>query len=262
VKRGVLFAVVAAFFMPHWVSAQMQPHRAQYVLRLGAAANAPRIGTAVQNIILDCTGWHIKRDVLSEVPLTSSLKVSLASKLDGDESRDGHAFRYHTVQVQNGIERDVRGKVQRTDGETHAEISSPGRLKHLILPPLTLMPVAAVGHLIKGLLAGTLSVPTPVFGAEGTGGAFLVDVKELDPGSLRPIPPALKPVNVPAKKFWSIAMTVAPAIEHDQKPLFSMRAQIFDSGVLDRLTIDAGIVSVTADLEALEMHELPDCSGL
>jgi hypothetical protein len=257
-RSGCLFLVVA-FFAPDCAWAQMQPHRAEYVLRLGATANAPRIGTAVQDITLDCVGWHIRRDIFSQISLTSSFKISVASKLDGEESRDGNAFRYHAFQIQNGTERDIRGKVQRTNGETRAEIVSPSGIEHLILPPPTLLPVAAIDYLINGLLAGTLSFPTPVFGAEGASGAFLIDVKELNPDSLRPVPPAINPVTVPAKKFWSISMTFARALEGDPKTLFSMRAKIFDSGVLDRLTVDAGTVIVTADLEALEMHNAPAC---
>ena len=64
----------------------MQPHRAEYALRLGVAANAPRIGTAVQDLTLDCAGWRLKRDINTEIALTPSWKISLASKLDGEEA--------------------------------------------------------------------------------------------------------------------------------------------------------------------------------
>ena len=33
----------------------------------------------------------------------------------------------------------------------------------------------------------------------------------------------------------------------------------FENGVLDRLTIDTGLVTVTADLQALEMRPVPTC---
>lgn len=260
-NRGKLLLLASALLAPHGVCAQVQPHRAQYVLRLDAVANAPRIGTAVQDITLDCMGWRIKRDILSEIALTSSLKVSLASKLNGEESRDGKAFRYHTVQTQNGAEHDTSGKVRRSDGETLAEIQSSNGLERLTLPPPTLMPVAGIDHLITALLGREAGMPTPVFGAEGPGGAYLVDVKELGPDSLRPLPPAIKPVTIPAKMSWSIAMTFSRPHEQDQKPLFSLRGRIFDTGVLDRLTVDAGPVIVTADLEALEMHKAPACPG-
>jgi len=34
---------------------------------------------------------------------------------------------------------------------------------------------------------------------------------------------------------------------------------VFDNGVLDRLTVETGLVTVTADLQALEMRPLPNC---
>ena len=44
--------------------------------------------------------------------------MSLASKLDGQEPKSGNGFRYSTVQVQNGSEREIKGRVQRQAGET------------------------------------------------------------------------------------------------------------------------------------------------
>src|SRR5437899_4521932 len=255
-SRGLCCFVATALLAPHLAWAQMQPHRAEYSLRLGTAANAPRIGVAVQDITLDCAGWHIKRDVSSEIAFTPSLKVNLASRLDGEEERNGNAFRYHSVQVQNGAERDTHGKVRRIDGETHLEIVSPDGPRHVVLPPPTLMPVAAVSHLIDSLRAArAASFPALMFGAEATGDAFLVDVKELDPDALQAAPPAVKPVVVPATRSWAVLMIFKRAREEDQKPLLSVRARLFNSGILDRLTVDAGVVTVMADLQTLEMHE-------
>jgi hypothetical protein len=45
----------------------------------------------------------------------------------------------------------------------------------------------------------------------------------------------------------------------DQRPLFRVNAQVFDNGVLDRLTVETGLVSVTADLQDLKMHPAPTC---
>jgi hypothetical protein len=44
-----------------------------------------------------------------------------------------------------------------------------------------------------------------------------------------------------------------------QGPLFMLKTQLFDSGVLDRLTIETGLVTVTADLTSLEMRKSPTC---
>jgi EipB-like len=240
--------------------AQVKPHRAEYILRLGTAANAPRIGTAVQDITLDCKNWHIKREVLSEIAFTPSLKVSFASKLEGEESIDGKAFHYRSVEAQNGPERATEGTVRSADGELRAELSAPDGATHVVLPPLTLMPVAAINFLIGRLADGATSFRKPVFGAEATGQAYTLEVDGLAPQSIRPPPPAMKPVTIAAQKFWSISVTGKRAADQAQKPLFSLRAKMFESGVLDRLTIDAGVATVTADLETIVMHEKPGCS--
>ena len=140
--------------------AQVQPHRAEYALRLGAAANAPRIGTAVHDLSQDCAGWHLKRDIKTEIALTTSWKMSLASKMDGDEQRNGNGFRFSTLQIQNGSQREIKGRVQRKAGETRAEIVLAGSPPNqFVLPPPTLMPVAAIDHLIQQLQAHAASFP-------------------------------------------------------------------------------------------------------
>ncbi len=205
--RLVRFVLAAALLCPSGFSqeawAQVQPHRAEYALRLGAAANAPRIGTAVHDLSQDCAGWHLKRDIKTEIALTTSWRMSLASKMDGDEQRNGNGFRFSTLQIQNGSQREIKGRVQRKAGETRAEIVLAGSPPNqFVLPPPTLMPVAAT---------------------------------------------------------WPVFMTFTRGREQDQRPLFTVSALIFDNGVLDRLTVETGLLSVTADLQALEMRPAAVC---
>jgi hypothetical protein len=47
--------------------------------------------------------------------------------------------------------------------------------------------------------------------------------------------------------------------DQQQRPLFTLKAELYDSGILDRLTVDTGLVTVTADLTALEMRKPPAC---
>ena len=54
-------------------------------------------------------------------------------------------------------------------------------------------------------------------------------------------------------------MTFTRGRQQDTKPLFTVAALVFDNGVLDRLTIDTGLVTVTADLQSLEMRPAPTC---
>ncbi|SEP49999.1 protein of unknown function [Rhodospirillales bacterium URHD0017] len=253
-------AVLVPDVAPGAAMAQVQPHRAEYALRLGIAANAPRIGTAVNDLSLDCSGWHLKRDIKTEIALTASWKMSLASKLDGQEPKSGNGFRYSTVQVQNGSEREFKGRVQRQGGELRAEIVQPGAPPNLfVLPPPTLMPVAAIDHLIERLRANAASFPALMFDAEVMGDAFLLDVTEQQRGQLRAGRPADKPESAPKGKSWPVFMTFTRGRQQDTRPLFSVGALVFDNGVLDRLTVDTGLVTVTADLQSLEMRPVPSC---
>ena len=145
------FLPVVALLLPQLAFAQIQPYRAEYALRLGAAANAARVGSAVQDLTLTCDGWRLKRDVKGEIALSATWKMNLASKLDGEEPRAGDAFRFSTLQVQNGAERETHGKVQRAGNELKAQIVSPSGPAQFVLPPPTLMPVALIDHVVERL---------------------------------------------------------------------------------------------------------------
>lgn len=259
-RRLVSFVLAGAALAPAMADAQVQPHRAEYALRLGVAANAPRIGTAVNDLSQDCSGWHLKRDIKSEIALTASWKMSLASRMEGDESRGGNAFRFNTVQIQNGSQRETKGRVQRQGGELRAEVVQPGSPPNqFVLPPPTLMPVAAIAHLITQLQAKAASFPALMFDAEVMGDAFLIDVTEQQRSQLRAARPVDRPVTSPSAKAWPVLMTFTRGRRQDERPLFTVGALVFENGVLDRLTIETGLVTVTADLQALEMRAIPNC---
>lgn len=261
-KRGIALLLgvgLAPILAPSGAWAQLQPHRAEYVVRLGTAANAPRVGRVLQDITQDCKGWHIRRDFTSEISLTPSLKVSLAAELDGDETRDGEGFLYRTALNANGDKQDTRGKVAWADGEFHADIESSKGPTHIVLPAPTLMPVTTVSYLVDRLQAKIMAFSAFMFSAEAMGDTFRIDVKELDQKALKPPPPVVKPVAVPASQFWPVSLTFTRLGSETKDPLFSMRAKMYSSGVLDRMTVDAGIISVMADLQTLKMHETPTC---
>jgi hypothetical protein len=256
-RRPVYFAFMLALLAPISGHAQLQPHRAEYVLRLGAGPEAARIGRAVQDLAQDCTGWHIKRDVRTEIMLTHSWSLSLVSKLDGEESRRG--FRYSTVQIQNGIERRFKGRVEREDRELRAEIAYPqGAARQLQMPPATLMSVAALQQLIERLRSETDAFHTLMFDGEIIHDAFVAEVTVQDRASLRPARPVDQPLSLPNVKSWAVDMAFTRG-RQDERPLFTVRSLVFDNGVLDRLTVDTGLLSVTADLQALEMRPAPSC---
>lgn len=251
--------VAAALLAPAPAAAQLQPHRAEYSLRLGTALNATRIGKIVQDIALDCDGWRIQRELSIDVSLTPTLKVNITSRMEGEEPRGGGGFRWRTVQVVNGTERKVQGTVQRSPAGYGVELVPADGPEQTILPSLTLMQAAAVDYVVRRLLAGGGSFPVLMFVPEADGAPFLLDVRRAANGTPEAAPPSQRHVKVPAAQSWPLTMTVTRAGQRDRKPLLSARGRIFDSGVLDGLVVDAGVVTVAAYLQDLKMSERPTC---
>ncbi len=259
-RRSVGIVLAGLLLAPAMALAQVQPHRAEYALRLGVGSGAPRIGTAVNDLKLDCAGWHLTRDIKTEIALTASWKMRLASTLDGEETRSGNRFRFSTRQSQNGSEREARGRVERRDGEVRAEIvRGDGPADQLVLPAPTMMPVAAVEHLVGRLQAKALSFPALMFDAEVLGDAFLVEVTEQEGGPPRASKPGAKGISGLPSKSWPVFMSFTRGRSQQQEPLFTVSALVFENGVLDRLTVETGLVTVTADLQSLEMRPFPSC---
>lgn len=243
---------------PGAASAQVQPHRAEYALRLGVAANAARIGTAINDLSQDCAGWRLKRDIRSDIALTTSWRINLSSKFDAEESRA--ALRYSTVQIQNGSQREMKGRVQKRSGETRAEVVlGEGPPQQFVLPPPTMLPVAALDYLIDRLRAKAASFPALMFDGEVISDAFLVDVTEQDRASLRGTRLGDRMSSVPAGQSWPVFLSFTRGRQQDQRPLFTVQALVYDNGVVDRLTVETGLVSVTADLQSLEMRPAAVC---
>ena len=252
-------SLALAALWPQSVQAEIVPHRAEYSLKLGAAANAVRVGTAIHDLEADCAGWRLKRDINVELSLTSAWKLAVGSKLDGEEARGGSSFRYRVTQIQNANERHSQGRVQRREGEVRAEIVAGGQPTQFNLPAATLMPVQAIGHLIDRLRGGALSFPALTFDAEVIGDGFLVDVEVLDRAALRAARPTDREVVPPDGKSWPVSLTFTRGRQQQQNPLFTVTTLIWETGILDRLTVNTGMVAVTADLQALDIRKTPHC---
>jgi hypothetical protein len=259
---GVVAAL--ALLLPAFaVAQQLKPHRAEYTLRLGTALNATRVGTLVQDIEQDCGGWRLKRELSVDASLTPSFKVSFSSRLEGEEPR-GKGFTWRAVQVLNGAEREVRGTVEKKDGTWQVDRTTPDGPQPSVLPSLTHMPVAAVDWLLRRLAVGSEQFPLLVFVPEAEGGAFLLDVKRATTGAADTTPPSQRRVEVPGTRSWPFSMAVTRAGQGNGKspngrPIVTFRGRLYDSGVMDGLVADAGVITVAAHLRDLQMRELPTC---
>ena len=146
---------------PHWPAGRRCSRIAPNMrCGSGAAANAPRIGTAVQDLTQDCAGWHLKRDIKTEIALTPSWKMTSPPSSMPKSAQRQRLPLSAPLQVQNGSEREITGRVQREGGELRAEIVlAGGPPNQFVLPPPTLMPVAAIDHLIERLQANAATFP-------------------------------------------------------------------------------------------------------
>ena len=109
------------------------------------------------------------------------------------------------------------------------------------------------------LQAKAASFPALMFDGEVIADAFLIEVTEQEGVPLRAARPADRAGAMPSTKSWPVFMTFTRGRRQDQRPLFTVGALVFDNGVLDRLTVETGLVTVTADLQALEMRPVPAC---
>jgi hypothetical protein len=253
-----LLAAAAALLVAGSAAAQMRPHRAEYTLRLGTALNATRIGTIVQDFAQECDGWRIRRELTVDASLTPSFKVSFTSRLVGEEPR-GNDFAWRAVQVLNGADREVRGTAERGHGVWQIDRTTPDGAQPSVLPSFTRMPVAAVDWLLRRLAVGSEQFPLLVFVPEAEGGAFLLDVKRAAAGAADARPPSQRRVDVPAGQSWPFSLAVTRAGRTDAKPIVTLRGRLYDSGVMDGVVADAGVITVAAHLRDLQMHEAPAC---
>ena len=263
--KAVATLAALALLLPGLAGAQqLKPHRAEYTLRLGTALNATRIGTIVQDITQDCEGWRLRRELSVDASLTPSFKVTFSSRLEGEEPR-GKGFAWHAVQVLNGAEREVRGTVEKKDGAWQVDRATADGPQPSVLPSLTHMPVAAVDWLLRRLAVGSEQFPLLVFVPEAEGGAFLLDVKRAATGAADTTPPSQRRVEVPARQSWPFRMAVTRAGQGNGKPpngkpIVTFRGRLYDSGVMDGLVADAGVITVAAHLRELQMREPPTCA--
>jgi hypothetical protein len=84
-------------------------------------------------------------------------------------------------------------------------------------------------------------------------------VKRAAAGAADARPPSQRRVDVPAGQSWPFSLAVTRAGRTDAKPIVTLRGRLYDSGVMDGVVADAGVITVAAHLRDLQMHEAPAC---
>lgn len=240
------------------LAADLAPHRADYVIRLGTAINSVQIGTARQRLTFDCRLWRIERDVGFEFSLTAMLRYATESRLRGEETRGGSVFTYQLERRINGYPEHITGKATSSAVGGTAEIKLPARGIDFAMAPGTALPVAAIREAIDRLKAGQTAFSFVLFDPEVTSDIMTVDAGLASPDMLRP-PRADSPAGaLNTSPAWPVTMAFSRT-RFGGRPLFTMSMLLYDTGIMDRISVSAGLVTAGADLVNLVMEPRPDC---
>jgi hypothetical protein len=257
-RRRLACLLVASLTAPPALAADLAPHRAEYVIRLGTARNGPQIGTARQRLTFDCRNWHIERDVGFEFSLTAMLRYSTESRLRGEETTSGSVFTYMLERRINGHPERATGKATSSRAGGTAEIKLETRTIDFAMPGGTALPVAAIGETIDRLKAGQTAFSFTLFDPEVTSDIMTVDAGLASPDMLR-APRADSPAGaLNTSQAWPVTIAFSRT-RFGGRPLFTMSMLLYDTGVMDRISVSAGLVTAGADLATLVMEPRPDC---
>jgi EipB-like len=239
------------------LAADLVPHRAEFIVRLGTAVNGAQIGTARQRLSFDCRHWRIERDVGFAFSLTAMLKYSTESRLRGEQTASGSAFAYELERRINDYPERITGKATSSPVGGTAEIKLPARTIDFAMPGGTALPVAAIAEAIDRLKAGQTAFSFNVFDPEVTGDVMTVDGGIASPDMLRP-PRVDSPAGELNTQAWPVTLAFSRT-RFGGRPLFTLSMLLYDTGVMDRINVSAGLVTAGADLVSLVMEPRPDC---
>jgi hypothetical protein len=253
--RVAAFLAAISAAAPCW-AADLLPHEGKYVVRLGTSASAPEVGTARQLLGLDCRVWRLERDVMTDIALTGGLRLTSGSELRGVEPREGAAFDYELRRTYNDRVSTITGRISVGKDSSRANLVFPSRPVILELPSDLVLPVSAFAKVIDTLKSGATSFSFLVYDPELTSGALRVEGGVVPADSLRPMP--ADPVRLPEGPAWPIELAFTRP-EGNTRPLFSVLALLHEGGILDRLTINTGLIAASADLVGLSLLPRPTC---
>lgn len=246
--------VVTSFALSPVSAADLLPHEASYVVRLGTSPTAPQVGTARQLLGMDCQVWRLERDIKTDIGLAAGMRLTSESELRGAEPRDGSAFDYQLRRAQNGREQSVTGRVKAGKDGAQATIVGSSRPVTFDLPTGIVLPVAAFARVIDTLKGGATNFSFSLFDPELTGDALQIEGGVVPADTLRPAR-AGSP-KLPEGTAWPVEISFTRA---GGRALFTVTLLIHEAGILDRLTINTGLIAASADLVTFTPFPRPEC---
>ena len=223
-------------------------HRADYRVTIGAGDQAPAIGTARQKLTACNGSWKLERDVEASVALTQSLRFDIGSVLRAEETLSGNAFSYRLNRAMNGERSERAGRVSLTRTGGKAVLSSPEGRRTLDLPPETILPLGLIPAVIERLLRGAEAFALETFDAEIISDNFLIKGSLLDPQDLPPrFLNGVDAAKVGAR-VWPLLLEFNRADRPTDPPMFQTRLRLHETGVISRMVLTYGWVTLGIDL--------------
>ncbi len=244
-------------------AAQLVPHRAVYELTGKSAGGFGRSGSLrgilTYELMEDCDGWSVNQK--------AGLDVS-AAEGDGHrfewsqatwEAKDGTSYRYFIKDSQNGSTgTQRRGElVYPHPGEAGTLTTELPQRGEAEIPP-ALLPIQHTLELIDRASAGEAIFIAQVFDAT-------VDEKPIDLSAS--FGPSLTQPDTQAKEFAPLKNVPSRHIDFafyvqnlpDGTPDFEQSIELFDNGVVTRVSFEFGGLPVLGTLRRLEMLEPQSC---
>ena len=231
-------------------AAGLMPHEAEYRISISTLEQAPTIGKARQKLT-SCNGtWTLERDVEASFALTQTLRFDVGSVLRAREAVDGRSLTYSLNRAINGERSRREGSIALTSRGGTATLNSPeGRLR-IELPPETVLPVGLVLAAIERLKRGATEFSLETFDAELTSDNFLVRGSVLDPQDLPPrYLDGIERERIGAR-VWPLQLQFFRAAQPTDPPLFQTRLRLHETGVISRMVLTYGWVSLGIDMTA------------
>jgi len=250
--------------VPAWPGAALAvdvtAHEAQYRITLGTAANATQVGTARYRLAETCQSWQLERDIDIAFSVTTAWRFNVRSSLRGQQAQDSR-FDYTLERLYNG-DRTTRGGTVRPGGTAvgRADLRTPEGPQQLTLPPRTLLPTPALRQIISRLANGESEFTLKLWDSEIISDVFTVAVSLLPAEAIArpPIPAGAEALL--RREGWPVYVAfhrnsdgaVAP-------PLFAITMLLLDNGVIARMTVPLGFVTLAVEPVSFKPLPRPPC---
>jgi len=253
---------IAVLAMQPWSLAaaeELLPHRAEYRVTVGASENAAPIGSATQTLAACNGGWRLTRDVQASVVLTQNLRFDIGSDLRAEETLAGKTLSYNLRRDMNGERSERSGRVSLTRSGGKAVLSAPEGRRTLDLPPETVLPVGLIPAAIERLKRGAEIFTLEAFDAEIISDNFLIKGRVIDPQDLPPrFLDGIDPAKVGAK-VWPLLLQFHRADRPADPPMFEARLRLHETGVVSRMVLTYGWITLGIDLTRFATLAAGDC---